>query len=167
MRGDLSAAEWLDAMGKALGGLYAAEEIALLHDAVIIEEYPGIAALIDDLHRAGVATACLSNTNETHWAKLVHRDGARELEGEPRYPSVRRLGALHASHVLRLTKPAPDIYRAFEAATGRSGAQILFFDDLEENVAAARKVGWRAECIDPAKLTEAQMRRHLVAYGVL
>jgi putative hydrolase of the HAD superfamily len=167
MRGDLSTEQWIEALGSVLGGLYAAEEIARLHDAVIIEEYPGIGVLIDDLHRAGVATACLSNTSETHWAKLVHHDGARALQGEARYPAVRKLGSHYASHLMRLVKPTLDIYRAFEKATGRSGAQILFFDDLEENVAAARSLGWRAERIDPTAPTAEQLRRHLAAHGVI
>ncbi len=167
MRGDLSTEQWIEALGHVLGGLYAAEEIAALHDAVIAEEYPGIGVLIDDLHRAGVATACLSNTSETHWVKLVHHDGARALPGEARYPAVQKLRAHYASHLMRVIKPTLDIYRAFEKATGRSGAQILFFDDVEQNVAAARSLGWRAERIDPTAPTDEQLRRHLVAYGVI
>ena len=167
MLGALSTEEWIEAMGRVLGGLYSAEEIAALHDAVIIEEYPGVGALIDDLHRAGVATACLSNTSEPHWVKLLHHDGTQPLAGVARYPGVRSLGVHHASYLMRLVKPAPAIYRAFEKATGYSGAQILFFDDLAENIAAAREIGWRAETIDPAQPTAAQLRRHLTAYGVL
>jgi FMN phosphatase YigB (HAD superfamily) len=165
--GDLSTEQWAMAMRDALGGLYTPEELAALHEAVIIEEYPGVSAIIDELHRAGVATACLSNTNDTHWPKLVHRDGERTLPGEPRYPAVHRLQLHYASHLLRLVKPAPAIYRAVEKATGYAGPQILFFDDRAENVAAALALGWRAETIDPAAPTDEQLRRHLVAHGVL
>jgi len=166
-RGDLSTEQWISAMHEALGGLYAAEEIAALLEAVIIDEYAGVDAIVDELHRDGVSTACLSNTSDTHWAKLVHHDGEAPLPGEPRYPTVKRLGAHYASHLLRHTKPAPAIYRAFERATGYAGAQILFFDDLEENVAAAREVGWHAERIDPLTPTVVQLRRHLAAHGVI
>jgi FMN phosphatase YigB (HAD superfamily) len=165
--GDLSAEQWIDGMRQALGGLYAAEEIAALLDAVILDEYPGVGALIDELHRAGVATACLSNTNHIHWPKLVHRDGEQPLPGEPRYPTVKRLHTHHASHLMRVSKPAPAIYRAFEQATGYAGPQILFFDDVPENVAAARAVGWHAEMIDPTRPTDEQLRRHLAAHDVL
>ena len=166
-RGDLSTEQWISAMREALAGLYAATEIAALHEAVIIDEYAGVGAIVDELHRAGVATACLSNTSDTHWVKLVHHDGQAPLPGEPRYPTVKRLGAHYASHLLRHTKPAPAIYRAFEKATGYAGAQILFFDDLPENVVAAREIGWRAERIDPMRATDVQLRRHLMTYGVL
>jgi FMN phosphatase YigB (HAD superfamily) len=167
MRGELSTEQWISAMERALGGLYTPEEIAALHDAVIVEEYAGIGALIDDLHRAGVATACLSNTSNPHWMKMLHHDGQNPLPGEPRYPAVQRLHSHHASHLMRLIKPAPAIYLAFEKATGYAGSQILFFDDLAENIAAARDAGWCAESIDPARPTDEQMRRHLAAYGVL
>jgi FMN phosphatase YigB (HAD superfamily) len=66
-----------------------------------------------------------------------------------------------------MAKPAPDIYRAFEKATGRRGPQILFFDDLAENVAAARALGWHAESIDGSRAPSEQMRAHLAAHGVL
>jgi glucose-1-phosphatase len=167
MRGELSTEQWMAAIGKALGGLYTAEEITALHDAVILEEYPGVGALIDDLHRAGIVTACLSNTSAPHWAKLLHHDGARPLTGAPRYPGVRKLGSHYASHLMRLIKPSTDIFRAFEKATGRSGSQILFFDDVLENVAAARAVGWRSEQIDPTASTDEQMRHYLTAHGAL
>jgi glucose-1-phosphatase len=165
--GDLSTEQWIMAMQEILGGLYTPAEISLLHEAVIIEEYAGVNAIVDELHRAGVHTACLSNTNDTHWAKLVHRDGEMPLPGEPRYPTVQRLRSHHASHLLRFVKPAPAIYRAFEKVTGYAGPQILFFDDLAENVGAAREVGWCAEIIDPSAPTDVQLRRHLAAYGVL
>ncbi|MET0592076.1 MAG: HAD-IA family hydrolase [Polyangiaceae bacterium] len=165
--GSLSPDAWLTEVGTALGGLYTAEEITALHDAVLVEEYAGVGALIDDLHRAGVATACLSNTNAVHWATMLHHDGSAPLPGEPRYPGVKSLRSLNASHLMRLVKPAPEIYRALEGATGFAGAQILFFDDLAENVAAARHVGWIAEQIDPTQPTDVQMRRYLAVHGVI
>jgi putative hydrolase of the HAD superfamily len=165
--GNMSTTEWIAAMVRGLDGLYTAEEITALHDAVLVEEFPGVHALIGELHAAGIATACLSNTNEPHWHKLVHHDGEKPLSGEPRYPAIHGLGAHHASHLMRLAKPSPAIYRAFEEAVGKRGSAILFFDDLAENVDGARRVGWRAERIDPARPTDEQMRRHLRAYGVI
>lgn len=165
--GELSADEWIAQVSAALGSAYAAQEITALHDAVLVEEYQGVGAVIDELHRAGVDTACLSNTNAAHWTVMMHHDGSRDLDGEPRYPAVRSLRSHFASHLMRLTKPAPDIYRAFEKATGRAGSEILFFDDVADNIEAARGVGWNAERIDPTKPTDAQIRIHLKRHGVL
>ncbi len=43
---------------------------------------------------------------------------------------------------------------------------MLFFDDAEENVRAARAVGWRAERIDPAGDTARQMTGALAEHDV-
>src|SRR5205085_2176142 len=133
------------------------------------DEYPGIGALIDELHARDVETACLSNTTDTHWVRLLHADGGGPLPGAPAFPAVRGLRHHFASHLLGLAKPDPAIFLAFEAATGQTGAEILFFDDLAPNVAAARELGWRAELIDPRHEggTAPQLRRHLTRHGVL
>ena len=44
---------------------------------------------------------------------------------------------------------------------------IVFFDDLAENVEAARAAGWNACPVDPHGDTAGQMRAHLINHGVL
>jgi putative hydrolase of the HAD superfamily len=156
--GRVSHDEWVARSVEALGGLYTAEEIARIHDEWIAGEYEGVPSLIDDLHAAGVATACLSNTNHAHWERFARA-------GE--YPGVARLRARYASHVIGLSKPNQAIYRAFERATGHASERVLFFDDLWLNVEAAKSVGWNAERIDPNTETVPQMRRHLTRYGIV
>ena len=126
--------------------------------AIIQPEYPGILELVNALHAAGCATACLSNTCASHWAALV--DPAR-------YPAIARLGARHASHLFGLMKPDPHIYRRFEQAMGAQPAEILFFDDGPANVAAARQRGWRAEQITDPDDSLPELCRALVHYGIL
>jgi HAD superfamily hydrolase (TIGR01509 family) len=75
---------------------------------------------------------------------------------------------------MRLLKPEREIYAAFARATGFDGApgsrgrpaHIVFFDDLPENVAAARAAGWRAFRVDHSGDTAAQMTRALRGLGV-
>jgi FMN phosphatase YigB (HAD superfamily) len=165
--GRISEAEWAERLSAALLGSYTAEELKRIHHAWTLDEYAEAGRLIDELHAAGVATACLSNTNPSHWTRLIHHDGARALSGPAEYPAVQRLGRHFASHLLGLAKPDPAIYRAFEQATDLSGHQILFFDDLGENVEAARARGWNAELIDPARETVPQLRAALARYRLL
>jgi putative hydrolase of the HAD superfamily len=161
--GDLETEAAFAAICAAMGDAYTPVEFARIHDAWLIEEYPGVGEVVERLLATpGVETALLSNTNDAHWRS--HLPGPA---GEPaRFPLVARLHHRHASHLLRLRKPDEAIYRALERRTGRRGAQILFFDDLHENIAAARACGWRAERIDHTGDTAAQIERGLVAHGV-
>lgn len=165
--GKLDEAEWAERLARGLDGVYSPGELMRIHHAWSQREYAGVAALIDALHDAQVITSCLSNTNHAHWRRLVHRDGQRELDGEPEYPSVRRLMHQHASHLFGVAKPEPAIYAAFELAVQQPGPAILFFDDLPANVAMARTLGWKAETIDPRRETVPQIRRYLTAHGLL
>lgn len=155
-------------------GLYTPDEIRRVHNAWTLEEYPGAGGLIDDLHAAAgvpLATGVLSNTNHTHWQRLAPPLHLPSTE----YPTPRRVHHLHASHLMQLTKPSRAIYHDFarrsgfkagQAGTG-AGSQILFFDDLEENVLAARDAGWLAHQVDHTGDTVREMRRVLREFGVL
>ncbi|HEX9296110.1 MAG TPA: HAD-IA family hydrolase, partial [Polyangiaceae bacterium] len=165
--GRMSEDEWATRSAAALGGVYTAEELKTIHHAWLVEEYPGVVAVIDGLHEAGLHTACLSNTNHAHWTRMLHHDGTGPLAGEPRYPGIVRLRSHYASHLLGLAKPDEAIYRAFERASGYGGDEILFFDDLPANVEAARKIGWTAERIDPDVDTAPQLHEHLRRRRVL
>jgi FMN phosphatase YigB (HAD superfamily) len=165
--GEISLEEWADGMSRIGDGTYTPDEMKRAHYALSQGERPGALALIEELHEAGIMTACLSNTNEAHWTRLVHHDGAAPLAGAPEYPAVTGLQHRIASHLLRVTKPHAQIYLQFERLTGVRGRDILFFDDRAENVAAALDQGWRAERVDPRLDTILQMRKHLRREGLI
>jgi glucose-1-phosphatase len=165
--GQISEQEWSERLSIALAGAYTSAELVRIHHGWTREEYPGIAALIDELHAHHIVTACLSNTTHSHWIRLLHQDGGQPLPGKAEFPSVKRLRHHFASHVLGLAKPDAAIFRAFETATGYEGAGVLFFDDLAPNVTAARDLGWKAELIDPEQETAPQLRRHLTRHGII
>jgi FMN phosphatase YigB (HAD superfamily) len=73
-----------------------------------------------------------------------------------------------ASHLIRARKPGGEIYVHLEKQTGVSGPEILFFDDMEENVRAAEKRGWNTEWIN-VELNDpmGQIRKALAAHRVL
>ena len=117
-------------------------QVVCAFEAYTREPYPGAVELVDELNAAGIATACLSNTNEPHWGLL----------GRPDHPSYFPLGRLKhrfASHLVRFRKPDDAIYAHVEKQTGVSPASILFFDDVAENVDAAARRGWRVHRVDP------------------
>jgi FMN phosphatase YigB (HAD superfamily) len=166
--GAITCDEFFAGLSRATDDLYSPAEVRRIHDAWLIEDYPGVGALVHDLHARGVATGILSNTNHAHWVRM----GTRE------FPAGGLVQHPHASHLLRLAKPHEAIYRRFHESTARvaprcadgaprSPAQLLFFDDLQENIAAARGCGWNAHQIDHTGDTAAQMRAELHRRAVL
>ena len=160
-RGELGYEAFLDGLAASSAGLYAPAEIEKIHHVILREEFPGIDRLLVEIHDAGLPTAILSNTNASHW------DAVFAASGRARFPSVFRVRHPMASHLLRARKPDAEIFAKADAATGVRGPAVLYFDDLAENVVAARGAGWRAERVDPSGDPAAEMRAHLVEVGVL
>lgn len=159
--GELSTGAYYEGMLGALERHYTLDEIASIHDAWLLDEYSGISELVAELGQLpGITTACLSNTNERHWDVLAPAGGTA------RFPSVLALGQRFASHLMRASKPEAKIFLDFQRQLGVEPVDILFFDDGEPNVLAARGQGWRAETIDPLGDTCSQLRAHLRAHGV-
>jgi FMN phosphatase YigB (HAD superfamily) len=154
-RGELDGPDFHRAMSELHAGVWSPDEIARIDAAWLLGEYPGTAELIHDLHAADLETACLSNTSHDHWGPLCA------------YANVGALRHRHASHLLGLVKPDEAIYRRFESLVDRRPDDIVFFDDLPENVDAARRFGWDAVAIDHTGDTAAQIRAALSHRGVL
>lgn len=163
--GRIDGAEFCRRMADTMRGAYSPEEIARVHHAWLIDEYPGVRAVIKRLHAInGLQTALLSNTNELHWARFVPSGGTL-----PEFAVCAGIHHPHASHLLGLAKPAPEIYAEFARRVGMADhpGSILFFDDLPDNVAAARAQGWIAEYVDHRADTAPQLLTHLEFHGVL
>lgn len=151
-------------LSAAFDHLYTPDEIARIHDAWLLHEYPGVADLIADLHaRPHLRTALLSNTNQRH----LLRGLSTAHGGHAHFPTAHTLHHCLYSNRLGHTKPRPEFYNALPQAAGVAPSAILFFDDLEENIAAAHSLGWNATLIDHAGDTAAQMRRSLHEHAVL
>ena len=118
------------------------DDVVRLQAHYLLGAYEGVPALLDELSRAGVRTACLSNTADQHWRMMQDRSG-------PHFLSLDRMDYRFASHLVGLRKPDERVYAHVERETGAAGGAIVFFDDVEENVQAARRRGWRGCRIDP------------------
>lgn len=58
------------------------------------------------------------------------------------YPELDLFDLEFISGHLKAIKPDPEIYAQLEAETGLSGTELVFFDDREDNIAAAQARGW-------------------------
>jgi len=128
-----------------------------VHNGILVTEYPGVSELVGEIKSLGLATGCLSNTNEPHWEMLA-------LSGQ--YPTIKSLDMKMASHLVGLSKPSPAIFELYCETFELDPETIAFFDDYAVNVEAAQSCGWNARQIDPSKDTPTQMRAYLKDLGV-
>lgn len=157
-RGRMGCEEFFVAIARTTGGKYTPEQFRAMHMHWIIDEYAGVSELIDDLHAAGIATGVLSNTNASHWGQMQGLGATA-----PKFPTTTKPMHRHASHLLGQAKPDAAIYHEFAKRTGFAPGAIVFFDDLPENVAAAKGAGWHSHVVDHTGDTARQMRAYLLA----
>lgn len=160
-RGRIDCDQFFERAAATTRGRIDAGAFRAMHLAWITGEYPGVSELIHDLHRRGLETGVLSNTNASHWAQMQGGRGA-----PPGFPATTLPRHRHASHLLGVAKPDPAIYATFVERVKSAGVDvttgpIVFFDDLEDNVLAARAAGWHAHQIDHTGDPAEQMRAHL------
>lgn len=161
--GSIGCDDFCASLSDTMDGLYTPSEVRRIHDSWLIEEYPGVDEIVSRLVESeSVATGMLSNTNRLHWRQQLRADEG----GTSRFPTARLLEHRHASHLLGIAKPDGGIFDRFESETGFRGGEILFFDDLPDNVASAQRAGWCAERIDHEGDTAAQIAGHLASHGV-
>lgn len=123
-------------VGRHTGVALSEEQIGKLLDAdVDLWTQPNrpMIAWAEQLQRAGVRTAVLSNIGDA-MAKGV----------TARLEWLRRFEQCVWSYALRMAKPEAAIFRRTAEMLEVEPAHILFVDDKEENIAAARAVGMQA-----------------------
>ncbi|HEX8254234.1 MAG TPA: HAD family phosphatase [Thermoanaerobaculia bacterium] len=93
----------------------------------------GVEELLERI-RVRYRVAFLSNSNEVH-AELIPKKFATLFQKDDRFVF---------SHRFKVAKPDPEIYRRALEVLGAPAAQVVFIDDLLENVTAARSIGMQA-----------------------
>jgi putative hydrolase of the HAD superfamily len=103
--------------------------------------------------RPGVIRATLSNSNATHWPRVMN-----EMDFE------RHFDHHFASHLIDRIKPDRDAFEYVAARVGFAPHEILFVDDNRINVDAARAVGFDAQvCVGPDAVRRVLGERQLLA----
>jgi glucose-1-phosphatase len=115
---------------------------------------PGMQELLATLSEYG-PFYCLSNTNEVHISFLKET-----------MPDLNRFTKLFLSHEMKRRKPYPGIYRDVCKLIPCGPKDLVFFDDLPENVAGAKKAGLHAHLYkDTAQIgqfTKAQPKADII-----
>jgi len=149
--GQISEESYLAALAEEFG-LKDTVEALHLHRSIIGDEYPGVADVVRELTAKGIETATLSNNNPIHWAWFTESG---------KYPAIEGIHHLVASFQLGHFKPEPAIYAAFCDRLGWEASDLIFLDDAEKNVIAAREAGWQAFVITEDEPKADQIRRIL------
>ena len=114
----------------------------------IFRDNPEVNELIVYLKAKGRPVFILSNTNELHFSHIIDR-----------FPIVHTVDDWILSFEVGAKKPDKRIYGAIFEKADVKGESILFIDDMEKNVAAARALGMQGIVYtNPADLWDAVRR---------
>ena len=131
------------------------DEIMLWHDDWLHMAAPAIphsVSLLRNLRRRNCPVFALSNF------------GIETFEiAKPEYPFLTEFDRSYISGYMGVTKPDARIYEMLEADCGRAPEVLLFTDDREDNIAAAKARGWQTHLFDGAD----GFAHRLVAEGLL
>ena len=132
-RGALSAEAYWESVARDLDKAIDASTLRRLIDAdTNVWTQPNVEMMewAARLNRAGIKTGILSNIGD-----------AMELGVLGRFPALREFSHHTFSHRLGIAKPDAEIYRHAVEGLGVPAGEILFVDDREENILAARDAG--------------------------
>jgi putative hydrolase of the HAD superfamily len=118
-----------------------------------LQPIAGTVALLEGLHAAGTRLFFLSNMPAPYAASLEREHGFLDL-----FEAGLFSGREH------LSKPDAAIFERASARFGLSPAELLFFDDVQANVNAARAAGWRAERFTTPERCALDLAAHRLAW---
>ena len=151
-RGALTFAEFHDFLRDRAGYRGSVQDLVAVWTDFFDGLMPGIEELLDRV-RQKYRIAFVSNSNEVH-ATVIPRLFPTAFRDDDR---------LILSHRLKAAKPDPDFFRRALELLGSRPQNVVFIDDLIDNVLAARSVGIKAfQFADTSSLT-----RELEAEGLL
>ena len=135
--GGLSTREFIDALRFSSDPPLSEEQVLKAWNCIFLDmPAPRLDMLLELRRRYQVFL--LSNINEMHerWIAdyMLRSHGITDFE-------ARFFDGVYYSHLVRLRKPQPEIYEYMLADAELNPAETIFFDDLPENIEAARALG--------------------------
>jgi 2-haloacid dehalogenase len=109
---------------------------------------PGSFKLVEALHARGVPLFALTNFGAEFWSAF-----------RPTQPIFDLFADIVVSGVEKIAKPDPVIYELAQRRFGHDPHSLLFVDDREENIDAARKAGWQGHHFTDARTLETELRQ--------
>jgi HAD superfamily hydrolase (TIGR01509 family) len=145
--GKASAEDFLGVVNAKLGKSYTFDQFRKAWLSILPSVIPGSPDLINRLARE-YRLMLLSNTNELHLRRSVEM-----------LPALKRFERLFVSYEIGLIKPNRGIYQYVLDHVDVPARRILFIDDLEKNIQAAREVGMQGIVFRGIESTRAELQR--------
>lgn len=127
--GKISTEEFLDSLYHIFLTDFPQKEILNAYDAIIVQDNLEIISFVKEC-KEKYTIAILSNTSPSHWDKILRISSVVKL-----FPHT------FTSFQLRAMKPEKIVYEKVCASLNVKPHDVLFIDDLKENVDGAIKVG--------------------------
>lgn len=157
--GGLSTAEFVDALRFAATPVLSEEQVVAAWNSIFLGMPRARFDLLSHL-RERYNVFLLSNINDLHarWIDdyMLREHGFSDFQ-------TQFFDAVYYSHLIRLRKPDREIYEYVLADAELAPEETIFFDDMEENVAAARALGIKG-VLKPA---ETDILKALEAEGLI
>ena len=137
-RGEISDEQFAADLCNEMGIALSFEQFSAGWHAVFVGLRPEVITLFQKLREEGHRVVVLSNTNRLH------------LDFWPQhYPEIEaNTDAMYLSQNLGMRKPEPEIFQHVLEKEGFTADQAVFFDDVAENIEAARNAGIEAVWVE-------------------
>lgn len=137
-RGEISDEQFAADLCNEMGIALSFEQFSAGWHAVFVGLRPEVITLFQKLREEGHRVVVLSNTNRLH------------LDFWPQhYPEIEaNTDAMYLSQNLGMRKPEPEIFQHVLEKEGFTADQAVFFDDVAENIEAARVAGIEAVWVE-------------------
>jgi len=135
-RGEICRSEYFDSLRRSLKIRLSDEELAEGWASIFTGEILGMRSLLQRL-ASQVPLYVFTNTNE------CHEEVWRRIYAE----TLGCFQKIFTSHAIGMREPEPAAFAKIAAAIGVRPNQVLFFEDLYENVEGARAIGMEARLV--------------------
>ncbi|HAP35884.1 MAG TPA: hypothetical protein DCQ28_08075 [Bacteroidetes bacterium] len=129
--GKMTTKEFLDALHPLFDGRFTREQILDAYDSIIVEDNQDIIPFVHSV-REKYTIAILSNTSPSHWKKVLRVSSV-----------VRLFSHTFTSFQLGAMKPSSVVYKEVCKSLNVKPHEIIFIDDLKENIDGAVASGMR------------------------
>ncbi|AVF36518.1 glucose-1-phosphatase [Rahnella sikkimica] len=137
-RGEISDEQFAADLCHEMGIALSFEQFSAGWQAIFVGLRPEVITVFKKLREEGHRVVVLSNTNRLHLDFWPHH-----------YPEIEaNTDAMYLSQNLGMRKPEPEIFQHVLEKEGFSAGEAVFFDDVVENIEAARAAGIEAVWVE-------------------